>query len=154
MAGRGAQVTISGDAQSAARGAASTTLLGNDAAMAAATAAGSPTVQTFEFPIGLPVADGLTAKASGTHVTGTVLTTAISNVGTVATDNDSLILPVMTPGEMLVVINSGSKSAQVFANGTGTINGVATDTGVALASGKTGIYVAVTAANIRGGSLA
>ena len=154
MAGRGAQVTISGDAQSAARGAASTTLLGNDAAMATAVAAGSTGVQTFEFPIGLPVVDGLTAKASGTHATGTQLTTAISNVGTVATDADSLILPVMTPGEMLVVINSGAKSAQVFGAGTATINAVATDTGVALASGKTGIFVAVTAGKIFGGALA
>jgi hypothetical protein len=144
---------LSGAAQAAARGEASTTFLGNVAAYD--TAAALPAVQTFHMPIALyPVNDGLTAKSSGTHATGTALTGSINNLGTVAADNDSVVLPVMSPGEIVAVINSGSKSAQVYAAGTGTINGVATDTGVALASGKVGIYVAVTASNIRGGTLA
>ena len=99
------------------------------------------------------VTDSITAKASGNHATATPLTTFVNNVSTVATDADSVVLPVLNAGEVVAIVNSGTKSAQIFAAGTATINGVVIDTGVAFASGKTYVAFAVTASNIRGGPL-
>ena len=167
--GRGAQAVLSGSAQLAARGAYGTTLDANtaqrDALIAAGTApsgatvdgttsSGTVPVQTFDMPVAFSVADTVTAKASGNHATGTPLTAQVNRLSITAADADSVILPPMGAGQLVVVVNSGSKSAQVFAPGTGTINAVATDTGVALAAGKTGVYVAVTASTIFGGALA
>lgn len=105
-------------------------------------------------PIEFGVTDTITAKASGTHATGKALTTTVNRLSVVATDADSVILPAMAAGQLTAIINSGTKSAQVFAAGTGTINAAATDTGVALASGKTGLYIAVTGSTVFGGALA
>jgi hypothetical protein len=105
-------------------------------------------------PLSLSAADTITAKASGTHADGTPLTAGVSNVSVVATKADSVLLPAMTPGQVCIIANSGTADAQVFGAGTSTINGVATDTGVGLAAGKTGIFVAVTAGKIFGGALA
>jgi len=105
-------------------------------------------------PLSLSAADTITAKASGTHADGTPLTAGVNNVSVVATTKDSVLLPSMTPGQVCVIANSGTATAQVFGAGTATINGVATDTGVGLAAGKTGIFVAVTAGKIFGGALA
>jgi len=105
-------------------------------------------------PLSLSAADTITAKASGTHADGTRLTAGVNNVSVVATKADAVLLPAMTPGQVCIIANSGTADAQVFGAGTSTINGVATDTGVGLAAGKTGIFVAVTAGKIFGGSLA
>ena len=105
-------------------------------------------------PLSLSAADTITAKASGTHVDGTPLTAGVNNVSVVATKADAVLLPAMTPGQVCIIANSGTADAQVFGAGTSTINGVATDTGVGLAAGKTGIFVAVTAGKIFGGALA
>jgi len=105
-------------------------------------------------PLSLSAADTITAKASGTHADGTRLTAGVNNVSVVATKADAVLLPAMTPGQVCIIANSGTADAQVFGAGTSTINGVATDTGVGLAAGKTGIFVAVTAGKIFGGALA
>ena len=42
---------------------------------------------------------------------------------------------------MILVANEGAASAQVFGSDADTINGVATATGVAQASGTTALYV-------------
>jgi hypothetical protein len=99
------------------------------------------------------VTDTITATASGTHATGVALTRALNNITVCATTNDSAVLPLMTPGQMVAVSNQGAATAKVYAYGTGTINGVATDTGVTLAAGKTGVYFAVTSSKIVGGPL-
>ena len=175
--GRGAQVTLTGLAQQAARGAFSTTLKGNTAEKISLEAAGTapdgsttngttltgaapadPLYGSADGTVNMgrivgSVTDSITAKASGNHATAIPLTTFVSNLTTVATDKDSVVLPVMNAGEVIIITNSGTKDAQVFAAGTATINGVATDTGVALTTLKTGIYVAVTADKIRGGML-
>jgi hypothetical protein len=104
--------------------------------------------------LAIAVTDSITAHAGGGHADATALTAFINNLGTVATNADSVVLPTMTAGEVCIVSNQGAASAQVFGAGTATINGVATDTGVALAAGKTGIYAAVTASKIVGGALA
>ena len=177
VAGRGAQVTLTGDAQKAARGSYATTLLGNDAERVALVVAGTapdgstangttltgaapadPVYGSLDGTVNMgrivgSVTNTITAKASGNHATATPLTTFVSNLTTVATDADSVVLPVLNAGEVVAICNSGTKSAQIFAAGTATINGVATDTGVALASGKTFIAFAITPSNLRGGPL-
>lgn len=89
------------------------------------------------------VATGITAFAGGGKANATQLTADINKVTTVATAADSVLLPPALAGATVFVKNGGANSAQVFGQGTDTINGVATGTGVALAAGKSGIYVCV-----------
>lgn len=175
VTGRGAQAILGTAGRAAARGVASSSLEGNVAAMLALTAAGTEPAgttvngttstgagaldQLFASIDALGVTpqtvlNTVTATASGNHATAAVLTAGINRVTVCATNADSVVLPTMVPGQMVVVINSGAATCQVFAAGTATINAVATDTGVALATTKIGIYFAVTAGLIFGGALA
>ena len=175
-AGRGAQNLLGASGSAAARGAAAATREANDAAMAAlvlagtegdgstATGATSTGAAPKEYVLGtndaygsptMTAANTLTATAGGTQAAALALTSSLNRVTVVATAADSVRLPAMVAGQMVVVINShASNSMQVFGAGTATINGVATATGVALAAGKVGLYFAVTAGLIFGGALA
>ena len=87
-------------------------------------------------------ASGLTALAGGGRTGATPLTEMISVVSTVASGNDSVVLPVAAPGTIMIVVNAAaSNSMQVFAQGSDTINGTAGATGVAQAAGKSAVYV-------------
>jgi hypothetical protein len=175
-AGRGAQNLLGASGSAAARGATSATLEANGAAMLALVNAGTEgdgstatgatstgaapkeyaltTNDSFGYPT-FTVANTLTATAGGTQAAALALTAGVNRITVVATAADSVRLPAMVPGQLAIVINSdAADSTQVFGAGTSTINGVATATGVALAAGKTGIYVAVTAGLIYGGALA
>ena len=89
--------------------------------------------------------DTITAHSGGGQASATLFTTLINRVTTVAVAADSVKLPAPTKvGQIVIAINSGANSMQVFGSGTDTINGVATATGVAQAAGKTAIYVATT----------
>lgn len=166
--GRGAQAALSGAAQLAARGASAATLEGNTAARDAlvlsgaapagntvdgTTSTGAVPVQTFDFLAG-SAADSITATAGGKQSDGTLLTATLNNVTAVATAKDSVTLRPLAPGEVTVIANTGTASAQVFAAGTGTINGVATATGVALANGKIGLYFSIADGKLLHGVLA
>lgn len=90
--------------------------------------------------------DNLTAKASGGQSGATLLAAAINNVTTVASANDSVMLPVARPGLVVYVSNSAAtNSMQVFGNSadSATINGTAGSTGVAQAAGKSAVYFCV-----------
>ena len=85
-------------------------------------------------------ATGITAKAGGGQ-TGTVLTAQNNFISICATAADSVVLPSAAPvGAGVYVRNDGAKDAQVYAVTPGTINGVATGTGVSLAAGASGTY--------------
>jgi len=85
-------------------------------------------------------ATGITAKAGGGQ-TGTVLTAQNNFISVCATAADSVVLPSAAPvGADVYVRNDGSKDAQVFAVTPGTINAVATGTGVSLAAGSSATY--------------
>ena len=107
------------------------------------TVSGNPTFASFTLG---SVTNDIVAKASGTQATGTKLTTAINRIVTCLTDGDSVVLPVAVQGMEVFVRNSGTKSAQVYGTSPATINGVATATGVALASGASARYYAITSA--------
>lgn len=83
---------------------------------------------------------GITAKAGGGQ-TGTVLTAQNNFISVCATAADSVVLPSGAPvGASVYVRNDGAKDAQVFAVTPGTINGVATGTGVSLAAASSANY--------------
>jgi hypothetical protein len=91
--------------------------------------------------------DTLTAHAGGTQAAALALSASVPvHIITVcATAADSVKLPTCVAGEIHIVWNFGAESAQVFGNGTSTINGVATATGVALPAGKGAIFYGRTA---------
>lgn len=80
---------------------------------------------------------GVTAHAGGGQGSATVLPGTFSRVDTVATGADSVAAPVLaTVGAQFWGRNASANSMQLFGQGTDTINGVATGTGVAVAAGK------------------
>lgn len=85
-------------------------------------------------------ANGLTAHAGGGQANALQLGYGASEISTVASANDSVKLPAAVINAVAVVTNLSVTSAQVYGNGTDTINGVATATGVALAGGATAMY--------------
>lgn len=88
--------------------------------------------------------DGVTALAGGGKAGATPLTATISRLLTVATAADSALLPPALVGKHVVVINDGAAAAQIFGQGTDTIDGVATGTGVALTNGKIALFFCTT----------
>lgn len=90
----------------------------------------------------LTAAATVAAAAGGGQTNATALTATYNKVTTVASANDSVKLPASVAGMMVAITNGhASNSLQVFGVSPDTINGVATGTGVALAAGKTGIYL-------------
>lgn len=94
---------------------------------------------TFTFTAG-STETGITAKAGGTQ-SGTLLTASNNYISVCATTADSVVLPEAAPiGAPVFVRNDGAKAAQVFAVTPGTINAVATGTGVALNAAASATY--------------
>jgi hypothetical protein len=85
--------------------------------------------------------NNITATAGGTKAAAYVLTKSMSRISTCATAADSVLLPAALYGASCFVANDGAASAQVFGQGTDTIDGVATATGVAIANGKRRMFV-------------
>ena len=91
-------------------------------------------------------AEGLTAHAGGGEASALVLTALLNRVTTVATIADSVKLPPTTnyisgsSSASVTVINAAANALQMFGNGTDTINGVASGTGVSIPGGKTASF--------------
>jgi len=85
-------------------------------------------------------ADALTAHSGGGQTSALALTHDVNRVTTVAASGDSVKLPASAPGLKVWVINSGANPMQVFGNGTDTINGVASATGVSQLPGGVCLY--------------
>jgi hypothetical protein len=88
----------------------------------------------------LAYATSITAHAGGGKASATVLTAMINHVTACATAADSLLLMPATAGLRVSIHNYGAQAAQVFGQGTDTINDVATATGVSQAAGKSALY--------------
>ena len=99
--------------------------------------------------------NGLTALAGGGQSGATPLPSAINEISTVASANDSVALPQALPGTTVVVINDGANSCQVFGQASNPLSTnsagdtiaahnstaqTATGTGVAQASAAVGVY--------------
>ena len=98
--------------------------------------------QTVAFPVGwLPSVTGYVAQADGTKANATELGYGISGIVTVAGAADSVLLPPAYPGAVCIVVNTVATAIQVFGQGSDTVSGVATGTGVSQAASKADIYV-------------
>lgn len=97
--------------------------------------------QKFSF------ADALTAHSGGGQGSALALTKTINRLTTVAAQGDSVALPAAVPGTICYVINKGANAAQVFGNGTDTINLIATATGVSQGVGTFAKYACTVAGN-------
>jgi hypothetical protein len=89
--------------------------------------------------------DNITATAGGGQAGAFQLTAQTSRLTTVATAGDSVQLPSSAPGLELLVINHGANSAQVFGNGSDTIDDQTAATGVAQMANSLVIYSCATA---------
>lgn len=84
--------------------------------------------------------EGLTALAGGAQA-GTALSLGLNRVTVVATAGDSVQLPLVTGGVMVVVVNADSAdSLNVFPQTGQTINAGAANAAFAVAAGKTAIF--------------
>lgn len=83
---------------------------------------------------------GITAFAGGGKASATPLAAQWNRVTTVATAGDSVLLPPAVPGLPVTVINAGANDMQVYGQGTDTINGIATATGISQPRGSVAVY--------------
>lgn len=82
----------------------------------------------------------LTALAGGAQA-GTALSLGLNRVTVVATAADSVQLPLVTGGVMVVVVNAdAADSLNVFPQTGQTINALSANTAFAVAAGKTAIF--------------
>lgn len=86
------------------------------------------------------VEDAITATAGGNQATAYQLSARINRISVCATNADSVALPLGEVGLEVVVVNDGAANAQVFGDGTDTIDGIATATGVVLTAAKRATY--------------
>ena len=92
----------------------------------------------------------ITALAGGTLTAATPVINA-SNVSlqVVATGGDSVVLPPAKTGLKIAIVNNGAAAAQIFGNGTDTINATAGNVGVSLANGAAIVLVCIKNGNWR-----
>ena len=91
----------------------------------------------------------LTALAGGGRPNATQLVYGMNTIGTVATGNDSAVLPAAMPGTFVMAANLAANSAQIFARGSDTINATAGSIGVALATTKNAMFFCAVKGNWR-----
>ena len=91
--------------------------------------------------VGGSVVTGVTAGATQTQAGATALTGAINVIGTVATTNNGVILPVAEVGDSIFVRNGGANTARVYPPLGGAINGGSANAPVTLASGVSTTFV-------------
>lgn len=90
---------------------------------------------------------GITATASGTQATATLLPDGCNEVTVCATNGDSVKLPPAVGGMTVFVANQGAATLQVYGSGIDTINNVATATGVSMTTGKNAVFFCIKSAN-------
>jgi hypothetical protein len=86
---------------------------------------------------------GIVARAGGLRPAATPLRAAINHITVCATAADSVALPAAIGGQMVMVINTGAMSAQVYAAlGTNdVINGFSAGAGVPLAAASKEAFI-------------
>jgi len=91
--------------------------------------------------------NSLTAYAGGGQGSATALGVGYNRVTTVATANDSVILPsnAVVGGALVTVKNAGAESLDIFPQSGGSINALGANTAYALASGAVARFVSSSA---------
>jgi hypothetical protein len=92
---------------------------------------------------------GLTALAGGGQTGATPVRSGFNTFTTVATANDSAILPVDVLGKTVTVINTTATSMNVFPATGDTINDLSANTAIAVEAGATTQFFGVTTTNWR-----
>lgn len=86
-------------------------------------------------------ANGITANAGGGQTNGVLIAADITRVTTVASANDSMLLPASTPGSEVTVINAAaSNSMNVFPQSGDAINAIGANGAFAVTAGKTATF--------------
>jgi len=91
--------------------------------------------------------DNITATAGGGQNGAYQIVSQTSRIATVATMNDSIMLPPSTPGLELIVINHGLNAMQVFGQPGDTIDDQLASAGVSAMSNSMVIYTCTTQGN-------
>lgn len=86
-------------------------------------------------------ANNITARAGGGQANATPLTATYNRVVTVASANDSVLLPVATVGSRVVVFNRSANSLNVFPTTGGAIAAGGANAAYALAGTKSAEFV-------------
>ena len=87
------------------------------------------------------IAAVITAAAGGGQLNATKLAPDFNRITTVATIGDSVQLPMGTSPIICVIINATNQAVQVFGNGSDTINGVASATGISQLGNSVDLYI-------------
>ena len=92
----------------------------------------------------LHISTGLTAHAGGSQqTTETPALTEVNEVVTSASSNDSITMSCKAAGQTRFVENAAASNAiKIYALTPGTVNGIATATGYAVAAGKSAFCIA------------
>lgn len=83
----------------------------------------------------------VTAFAGGGKPSATPLVAQYTRISVCATSADSVLLPAAVAGRVIQIDNAGAAPARLFGQGTDTIDGAATGTGVPLANAKRSQFV-------------
>lgn len=81
--------------------------------------------------------NGIVAHAGGGQGSGTLVTTVLNRVITVATIGDSVLLPASVPGMQITVANGAANSLNLFPAVGDQINALGANAAFAIAGGKT-----------------
>jgi hypothetical protein len=88
---------------------------------------------------------GLTAFASGGQANAVALSKTMNNVSVCATAGDSVKLPEPVAGQIVTVVNSGAATCAVFPQSGDTINALAANASINVASGAATTFLALDA---------
>lgn len=122
-------------------------VVADDRITTATITSGTITGVTFDATDVYQTEDGITAHAGGGKASAYALsaTKSYHRISVCATAADSVLMPASAAGVDHYLRNDGVAAMQVFGNGTDTINGVATATGVSQAASTGSWYVCTTA---------
>jgi hypothetical protein len=100
----------------------------------------------FSGQLGTQLAvSGITSGTTQTQAGATLLTAPFNSVDTNATAGNGVALPASAPGLQIVVLNTTSKTIQVYGTGSDTVNGATNTVGITQPALSTGIYICVAA---------
>ena len=101
-------------------------------------------------PLERTAADGLTASTTQTLAGGLALTVGVNVLTVVANTGDSVTLPLMVPGDEVIVDNQGAHNAWVYPHATAdNIDAAAAAAKVVLTAAARCLYVKTAANQIR-----
>lgn len=88
--------------------------------------------------------DTITAHAGGGKANAVPLRYGFNRISVCATIGDSVLLPAAVPGAECYIVHDGATAAQVFGQGTDTVDSVITATGVTMTQAKRAMFVCET----------